>query len=425
MAERLTSKFVQTVNGPALVWDSADSAADSVKGFGLRVHAGGAKSFFINYRLDGRERRHTIGSYPTWSVAAARAEAKELRKRIDRGEDPAGERRERRTAPTVQDLIDRYIDEHLPTKTAGKHSAKIAEQRSNDEKKMLEEIGEHLGKHTKIADIHGGDIKDMHRKISESIGRNGPRAVRANRILAIASKMFSLSLMPKAGEDRPWRNAVDGNPCKGVARNPEEERERFFSEDELARIADALADYPGVAPDCVRLIMLTGARPIEAMLARWEQFDKEPGYWIKPSAHTKQRKTHKLPLNPPAIELIERLRKKRNGEWVFPGAKPGEPLAALWHVWHFVRKRAQLGKDEHDREARVYDLRHTFGSVGAGGGLNLPIIGRLLGHTQARTTQRYAHIADDPLREAAEKIGTVIAGAGKPGAKVVAIKGQG
>jgi integrase len=104
---------------------------------------------------------------------------------------------------------------------------------------------------------------------------------------------------------------------------------------------------------------------------------------------------------------------------VFPGDKPGEHLAALWHVWHFVRKEAGLGKD-----ARAYDLRHTFASVGAGGGLSLPIIGRLLGHTQPRTTQRYAHLADDPLREAATKITTVITGTGKPGAEVRHLRGQ-
>jgi site-specific recombinase XerD len=89
----------------------------------------------------------------------------------------------------------------------------------------------------------------------------------------------------------------------------------------------------------------------------------------------------------------------------------------MWHLWHFVRKRAGLGPD-----ARLYDLRHTFASVGAGGGLSLPIIGRLLGHTQVRTTQRYAHLADDPLREAAAKITTVIANAGKAGAEVIVLK---
>ena len=164
--------------------------------------------------------------------------------------------------------------------------------------------------------------------------------------------------------------------------------------------------------------MLTGCRPVEAMKAEWEEFDKEPGFWIKPSAHVKQRKTHKLPLNPAAIELIDCLRRERKGKWIFPGVKPGEPLTGLWRVWDFIRRETGLGKD-----ARLYDLRHTFASVGAGGGLSLPIIGRLLGHTQPRTTQRYAHLADDPPREAAEKIGRVITGAGTPGAPVVPLRG--
>jgi integrase len=401
---RLNNKFVEGLPPGEMWWDDDRKAT----GFGVRSYSGGGKSFFIDYRIDGRQRRFTIGPFPRWSADAARERAKELRKQIDRGHDPAGAKRERRTAPTVQDLIDRYIADHLPKKSSDA-------RRVADEKKMLAEIGKHLGKHTKIVDVHGGDIGEMHRKISESIGRGGkPRLVRANRILTVASKMFSLALVPRAGETLPWRNAVLGNPCRGIERNPEEGRERFFSSAELAAISDALAEYQGVAADCVRLIMLTGCRPAEALRAEWSEFDEQAGFWIKPSAHTKQRKAHKLPLSPAALELIERLRKKRFGKWVFPGDVKGEHLAALWHVWHFVREQTGLGQD-----ARLYDLRHTFASIGAGGGLSLPIIGRLLGHTQSRTTARYAHFADDPLREAAEKITTVITGAGKPGAPVV------
>jgi integrase len=405
--ERLTTDFLRTVRTPeageVTYWDNDPK----VPGFGVRVYAGGSKSFFLNYRIDGRERRHTIGHFPRWSATAARDRAIELRKGIDRGHDPASQKRERREAPTVQDLIDRYIEEHLPRKTA-------AEQRIEDEKKMLAAIGGQLGKHTKVADVHGGDIKEMHRKITES-----GRPVRANRVLSICSKMFSLSLVPIAGENTPWRNAVQGNPCKGIERNHEEGRERFFSQPELVAITDALAEYPGVAADCVRLIMLTGCRPAEAMQAEWSEFDNEAGYWIKPSAHTKQRKVHRLPLSPPAIELVDRLRKKRKGTWVFPGDIANEPLKALWHVWHFVRKKTGLGQD-----ARVYDLRHTFASVGAGGGLGLPIIGKLLGHTQSRTTQRYAHLADNPLREAADKITAVIPGPGSRAPRSSTSKGD-
>jgi integrase len=397
--KRLDADFVQNLIGMQMWWDDDSKAT----GFGVRSYKGGGKSFFIDYRLDGRQRRFTIGPFPRWPVAAARERARELRRQIDAGDDPAGNKRERRKAPTIQDLIDRYIEDHLPKKT-------VNDQRLDDEKKMLAEIGKKLGPHTKVADVHGGDIAAMHRKITQSA-----RPVRANRILAICSKAFSLSLVPRAGETLPWRNAVQGNPCKGIERNREEPRERYFGKSELVRIADALASYPGVAADCVRLIMLTGCRPGEAIRATWDEFDKEPGYWIKPSAHTKQRREHKLPLSPPAIELIDRLRKKRKGRLVFPGDIDGQPLQTLFHVWEHVREQAQLEPDDQGRQARPYDLRHTFASVAVGGGLNLPIIGKLLGHTQVRTTQRYAHIADDPLREAANKVGTDIAGAGNGG----------
>jgi integrase len=368
---RLTNKFVSNLAGAVMWWDDDPKAT----GVGIRSEA-------------------------------ARERAKELRRGIDQGQDPAGSKRDRRLAPTIQDLIDRYIVDHLPKKTT-------VEKRVRDEKVMLAEIGAKLGKNTKVAEIHGGDIADMHRRITES-----GRPIRANRILGVCSKMLSLALVPKAGENTPWRNAAQGNPCKGIARNHEQGRERFFSQVELAAIGDALAKYNGPAANCVRLIMLTGCRPHEAAQAQWEEFDREAGYWIKSSTHTKQRRVHKLPLSPASVELIERLRKTRKGKWLFPGDKPGAHLRILWHVWEFVRKEAGLGKG-----ARLYDLRHTFASVGAGGGLSLPIIGRLLGHTQPRTTQRYAHLAGDPLREAAEKITTVITGKGK-GAAVVPLRGQ-
>jgi integrase len=450
------------------LWDA------EVKGFGARLYPPtnrkpkGAASFFLNYRFEGVERRFTIGDFGTWTVTAARAEAKERSRQVDRGRDITVEKRERRDAPTVQDLIDRYKTDHLPTKTA---------KRKNDELKMLAEIGEHLGLDRKVADVHFGDIEAMHKKITATdspskrkrylAGKGRP--VRANRVLAVASKMFALSLLPRVGETKPWRDAVQGNPCKGVKKNVEVGKERFYSEIELAAISDALTDVKiGSAADCLRLIMLTGCRPDEAMNAAWVQMDAEPGYWIKRSAHVKQRRDHKLALNPPALELIGRLRKQRDADaaaamdaspWVFPGQnRPDQPLRQIWRVWHGVRERATLAlwaqgnekvvaviadlnamlgrnptADECKAEAgrrgltlpvglldgRPYDFRHTFASIGASGGLGLPVIGRLLGHTQSRTTQRYAHLADDPLKEATDKIGAVIANAGRPGAEVM------
>jgi integrase len=388
---RLDNEFVRQLSAPKTYWDNDAKAT----GFGVRLYPSGVRSFFLNYWLHGVEKRFTIGQFPRWSTSAARERAIELRRQIDNGHDPAGDKRTRREAPTVADLVERYTIEHMPTK-------KLANKfRIKDEQRQLALIGDLLGNRTKVADIHGGDIRAMHRKITEE---RGP--VRANRVLACVSKMFALSLVPLAGETLPWRNAVMGNPCKGIARNREEGRERFFSPAELTRIAEALNEYPRkAAADCLRLIMLTGCRPAEAMHATWTEFDRESGFWVKPSAHTKTQKIHRLPLSPPALQLIERLRSAReDNNFVFPG------VPTLLNVWRFILSRAQLAPDERRRPARIYDLRHSFASLGVTQKLGLPLIGKLLGHTRASTTQKYAHVADDPLKEAADKIGNAIAG---------------
>jgi len=428
-------------------WDS------ELKGFGLRwlkptkLHPTGARSFFISYWLAGVEKRFKIGNHPEWTAEAARAEARDLRRRIDRGEDPARDRKERREAPTVRDLSERYRADHLPTKAPSSQVNDWA-MIQND---ILPAIGDR-----KVADVHEGDIEALLRAITKR-----GRPVRANRVRSVISIMFSLAMKRREGEEAPWRSQAQGNPCKGVARNHEEGHERFFSQAELAAISDALGAYGKTpAADCIRFIALTGCRPGEAMHATWEQVDAEPGFWVKPSSHTKQRKLHRVPLGPAAIELIAEIRERRESdprrstsEYIFPGQGHGEPLKQLRSTWEAVAEAASIalwrdGKDPKvaalvadmerslrrpptvkevialaqgqrltlppaPHDARLYDLRHSFASIGAGGGLSLQIIGRLLGHTQMRTTMRYAHLADDPLKEAATRITATIAGAGK------------
>jgi integrase len=419
---KLTKDIVESEPAPAkgttLLYD------DQVKGFGVRIftptdrHPRGARAFFLNYTLNGIERRYTIGRYPDWSVVAAREEARELRKRIDKGEDITAEKRARAEAATVKHLGARYM-EHLagkPIKTqhdCGRHiDQQILPFKPTTRSPKM---GDRL-----VADIHSGDVEALHKAITKA-----GHPVLANRVLATLSAMFTLAMKPKADEDKAWRPVGLGNPCKGVARNHEDGRERFFSEAEIARISDALNEYSNakrvnsvvtrsakVAANLIRFIMLTGCRPGEAKLAKWSEVDEQPGFWIKPSSHTKQKKTHKLALSPPAIELLERMRADRveGEEWLFPGQVPGQHLVQIQPCWEFVRKRAGLNSVD-----RAYDLRHSFASFGAAGGLSLEIIGKLLGHTQARTTQRYAHLADEAMAAAAAKIGGVIHNAGNGG----------
>ena len=316
------------------------SGEDAVVGFGVRIYApskskpNGSRSFFLNYRVDGIERRYTIGEFPTGQRTMRAPKPRGSGSGLTRGEDPAAEKRKRREAPTIQDLLDRYIEDHLPTKAC------YGTWRERDERKMLDLIGDGLGRKSKVADIHFADIEKLHRAITKG---NGP--VRANRTIEIASKAFSLAMTPLSGEREPWRSPALGNPCKGIKRNPEDGASAFSASVEIAAIAEALnmADERSSA-DCIRLIMLTGCRPCEAMRARWEEFDKEPGFWIKPSAHTKQRKVHKAPLNAAACQLIEGLRETRKGDLplVFPGRNPGEPVKHIRTVWRTARKRATV-----------------------------------------------------------------------------------
>ena len=424
MAQRIPDKFVKTMQTPdagrqRIVFDAGP---DRIKGFGVRVNGmsmrnpDGVRSFIMEYWIGGAQRRFTIGRYPTWSVEAARREARALRKRIDRGDDPLAARATTRKAPTVKDLCDRYETEHLPGKAKG--------TQDRDKEMIRKDILPALGKR-KVADVHHGDAKALHARVT---ARGAP--VRANRVLSLVSRLFNLAAIPKEGETDPWRTPLQPNPAKGVQRNPEAGRDRFFSEAEIDRIAGALAKYPGEAvANMLRFVMLTGCRPDEAITATWDQIELETGTWTKPSHHTKQRKLHRVPLTPAATELLQQARKsvEVDCEYLFPGrktkAKGWQPIRQYRSAWGWIRDKAKLEPDAEGRGARVYDLRHTFAATGAGQGLSLYIIGALLGHTQARTTQRYAHLADDPLRQAAEKIGGAIANAGKASENVVPLKG--
>lgn len=378
MAERLTDRFVRSQSGPqeaySLHWDS------DIKGFGLRVTAAGAKSFILNYRAGARGRRYTIGAYPDWSVAAAREEAKRLKREIDQGQDPMGERHKERAAPTMRDLADRYLEVHA--------SKKRESSRREDASMLKNFVLPQLGA-IRVAEVRHADIERLHRNIS----KRAP--YRANRTVALLSKMFSLAMK--------WEWRAD-NPARGVERNPEVKRDRYLSLDELQRLSNALANHSNQrSANVIRFLLLTGARRGEVLSATWDQFDLETGIWTKPSAHTKQKKDHRVPLSAPALKLLSDMRAKEvHSTHVFPGRIPGEPIREIRKTWTSVCKQAGI------TNCRIHDLRHTYASILASAGMSLPVIGALLGHTQPNTTARYAHLFDDPLREATERVGRLV-----------------
>ena len=311
---KLTDSIIKNLPAPAtgnrITYDS------EVTGFGARVTAAGARAFILNYRTNsGRERRYTIGAFPTWKTAAAREEAKRLKQEIrTNGADPVGGLESERAAPTVADLCARYIEEHLPKKRPGSQ----AEDRSLINQWILGGL-----RHAKVAEVTFTDVDALHRKISRAA-----TPIRANRAVALLSKMMALAI--KWG----WRT---DNPCRGIERNQEAPRKRYLSAAELARLTEALAIFEDQqAADIIRLLMLTGARRGEVLTATWEQFDLDEGVWTKPGATTKQKTEHRVPLSAPARQLLSRLRARSDeGEgYVFPSdrrdGKPRENVKGAW-----------------------------------------------------------------------------------------------
>jgi integrase len=377
MAQKLTDRLVKTLPAPArgnrITYDT------EVKLFGCRVTAAGSRAFIVNYRRksDGLERRYTVGSFPDWSVPAAREEAKRLKRQIDGGADPVGEHRARREAPTVNDLLDRFEEEHLPRKRAST---------ATDYKSMLRvHVRPALGKR-KLASLTFSDVDALHRSLTKN---SGP--YRANRTIAVLSKACSLAVQ--------WKWRVD-NPCKGIERNDEAKRKRYLTSAELERLLKALAEHDDRdAADIFRFLLLTGSRRGEVLAMRWA--DVEAGVWTKPGATTKRRTEHVVPLSGPARQLLAA--RERTSDYVFPG-RHGGPRINVKSNWKSVCRVAKL------TNLRIHDLRHSFASQLASAGVGLHVIGGLLGHTQAQTTHRYSHLFHDTLQAATEKAGAIITG---------------
>jgi len=390
----LTDTIVKNLPVPTTTKKKLTPDGDTKREKGLRrffaqVTRDGARSFVVRYSVHRRERLYTIGRWPDWPTAAAREEARRLLQLVDQGVDPLEQRIDDRDAPTVRDLGQRFLDEHVPTK----RPSYLRNNRLLLDRWILPAIG-----NLKVAEIRSSHVDGLFRKITKS---GAP--VMANRMVACGSKMFSLAErwgMREPGTN-PFRGAVD---C-----NNEIRRQVYLTPEQLVRLSEQLGRLSQQAQDAIRLIMLTGARRGEALAARVDQVDIAARVWRKPASSTKQNKPHEVHLSSPAVELLSRLLTealKDGREYLFPGRDGQGHMTELKKSWRTLRRACGF------TDVRLHDLRHTFASIAVSRGASLPLIGALLGHSNPQTTARYAHLYDDPQRALAESIAAVITGNG-------------
>ena len=380
---RITKKAVDALGARPreyMLWD------DDIKGFGVRVHPSGRKVYLVKYRHRGRVVKRSIGPHGAVSPAAARGRAAEIVTAAKTGRDLMGRvlPPQADTAATVHDLARRFLEEYVPVhcKPSTAHSYEIAVRQH-----VLHRLGDR-----RVVDVTRGDVAALHHQM-----RGTPYA--ANRTIGILSAMFTVAEL--------WGLRPQGsNPCRYVKRFRERKRERFLSDEEYRRLGAALREAESTGTEAapaiaaIRLLMLTGCRLSEIMNLRWDDVALDAAELRLPDSKTGAKVVH---LGEPAIEILRRTARLDGNPWVITGRRTGSRIASLHFPWGRIRKRAGLD------DVRLHDLRHSFASGGLLVGEGLPMIGKLLGHRQVQTTARYAHLADDPVKSAADRIARRIA----------------
>lgn len=363
---KITKRVVDAAKSPAkgqvFIRDS------ELLGFALRLTKS-SKAFILEKRVRGRMRRITIGAYGPFTVEQARKQAVELAGRIAKGEDPAQERRDAHAEPTFGNLTALYVERHGPKKRTIAIDQSVLKRYVDDWRTW------------RLSAITPNEVARRHSKVGET----APYA--ANRLVALLRKMFNLA--------RGWGLSRDENPAEGLQFFPERKRSRFVEPAEFPRFFQALKHEPDPYIKTALLVSLfTGARIGETLAAKWDDVDLDRAVWRLPQ--TKADREHLLPLPGPVLQALRALKRLHGNPHVFPSHGKSGHLTDLSRAWARICERAKI------RDLRIHDVRRTLGSWLAIAGASLPMIGKILNHSQPSTTAIYARLHLDPLREALE-----------------------
>jgi integrase len=423
---RITKRVVDALGERStdyVYWDP------ELKGFGVRVRPSGRKSFVAVYRTGGRNsqlRKVTIGTYGRLTAEEAREEARKILAKAELGHDVAGEKAKARAGKTVAELCDLYFAEGCDLKKP----STLASDRGRIERHIKPLLGNKL-----VAEVTGADVEKFMRDVA--IGKtavdvktkkHGRAIVRggrgtATRTVRLLGGIFSFAIRLGMRVD---------NPTKGVEKYKDGTCERFLSTAELERLGEAIREAEttgikwdvdlkavgakhlpknveerrtGIGPHAaaaLRLLILTGCRLREILHLQWQHVDMERGLLFLPDSKTGAKS---VTLSALALDVLASIPRIENFPYVIAGEKIDKPRSDLKRPWALVTRRAGLNG------LRVHDLRHTYASFGAAGGVGLTVVGKLLGHADVKTTSRYSHLDADPLRRAANAIGNSLSAA--------------
>jgi integrase len=414
---KLTKRSVEAIAIPpkgeqAELWDT------DLGGLHVRVMPTGRRVYRLKYRSAGRQVIVTLGEHGPITAEQARERARTLVGAVAEGRDPAAERKaaavaaaeERRRAVTLADLVERWLVEGVDAAPNKRQSSW-----DTDARKLRNHIVPLLGK-IPVRNLTKDDIAKAQRAIADGkTARDAKTRLRGRSIVTggagvARSAIMSLSACLSWAVDQ---EIIAANPVARVKKLPKRTMERFLSEAEAARLLDTLNAMEAegavqrVHADVVKVLLLTGARRSEIANLRWDEVDLGRGVLTLAPGRHKAGGAHgvkHIALNAPAAAVIAE--RSRKGAFVFPAplAEKKGCDAGLGKAWERIRARADL------QDMRLHDLRHSFASFGAAGGASLLLIGKALGHSQAATTARYAHLGNDPVRDLAEKVGARIMG---------------